>query len=416
MLLRFCAKNHLSLRDPQELSLVSSSLKDTEAGLIPFRGPKDAKALPVAVIYGANAAGKSNVVDAIEYMRSAVLLSHREGTPGGGVPRAPFALDEACLKEPSSFDADFIVDGTRYHYGFSVRNDAFAGEWLHAFPSGKRQTLFERSHQDFDFGRSLKGRNRVIADLTRPNSLFVAAGAQNDHEELSKVSKFFRSIVIYSGSDVPSSIVDPSSDLSRVVAFLSEIGTGVDGYRFTESELSGDALEAITAIRSVFKKRDPNVMMPDKFHVVQLSHRSVQGEKVFLDFENESTGTRRLLRLLQPALQVLDTGGVLIVDEIDASLHTKACEAIIALFSSKEKNRAGAQLIATTHDTNLLRSPLLRRDQIWFTEKGPNQATHLYPLSDFHTRQGDNIEKGYLQGRYGAIPFAGSPSDLLENV
>jgi hypothetical protein len=323
------------------------------------------------------------------------------------------------LNAPSSFDADFIVDGTRYHYGFSVRDDAFAGEWLHSFPSGRRQTLFERNRQTFDFGRSLKGRNRVIADLTRPNSLFVAAAAQNDHEELSRISKFFRSVVLFSGPDAPGSIGDPTSDLSRVVAFLSEIGTGVDGYRFAESEISADVLEAMAPLRSFLAKHNPEAKMPDtidKFHVIQLSHPSAQGEKVFLDFDHESRGTQRLLFLLQPAMRVLETGGVLIVDEIDASLHTKACEAIIALFSSKEKNRAGAQLIATTHDTNLLRSPLLRRDQVWFTEKGPDQATHLYPLTDFHTRQGDNIEKGYLQGRYGAIPFSGSPSKLLEKV
>jgi AAA15 family ATPase/GTPase len=203
------------------------------------------------------------------------------------------------------------------------------------------------------------------------------------------------------------------------VAFLSEIGTGVDGYRFTEAEMSADAIEVLTPLRSYLAKQNPEAKVLDKldkFHVIQLSHQSAQGEEVFLDFDNESRGTRRLLFLLQPAMRVLETGGVLIVDEIDASLHTKACEAIIALFSSKEKNRAGAQLIATTHDTNLLRSPLLRRDQIWFTEKGPDQATHLYPLTDFHTRQGDNIEKGYLQGRYGAIPFSGSPSELLEKV
>ena len=416
MLLRFRAKNHLSLREAQELSLVSSSLKDVETGLIAFPGPRDARALPVAVIYGANAAGKSNVVDAISYMRSVVLLSHREGTPGGGVSRAPFALDKAYLNAPSSFDADFVVDGTRYHYGFSVRDNAFAGEWLHSFPSGRRQTLFERDRQTFDFGRSLKGRNRVIADLTRSNSLFVAAAAQNDHEELSKISKFFQSVVLFSGSDAPGIIGDPSSELSRVVAFLSEIGTGVDGYRFTENEMSADILEVLTPLHSYLVKKNPEAKMPDKFHVIQLSHQSAQGEKVFLDFDRESRGTRRLLFLLQPAMRVLETGGVLIVDEIDASLHTKACEAIIALFSSKEKNRASAQLIATTHDTNLLRSPLLRRDQIWFTEKGPDQATHLYPLTDFHTRQGDNIEKGYLQGRYGAIPFSGSTAELLEKV
>jgi hypothetical protein len=103
----------------------------------------------------------------------------------------------------------------------------------------------------------------------------------------------------------------------------------------------------------------------------------------------------------------------MVVDELDASLHTQACEALLALFASPKTNPKGAQLIATTHDTNLLRSPLLRRDQVWFTEKDGEGATHLYPLTDFRTRKGDNLERGYLQGRYGAIPFAGSPADII---
>ena len=114
--------------------------------------------------------------------------------------------------------------------------------------------------------------------------------------------------------------------------------------------------------------------------------------------------------------RALDEGTLLVIDESDASLHTQACEAVLALFSSATTNPKGAQLIATTHDTNLLRSPLLRRDQIWFTEKDAEGATHLYPLTDIRTRKGDNLEKGYLQGRYGAIPFAGPISDLISSV
>lgn len=120
--------------------------------------------------------------------------------------------------------------------------------------------------------------------------------------------------------------------------------------------------------------------------------------------------------LLGQAFDCLDRGGTLVVDELDASLHTQACEALFALFCSKHNNPNSAQLVATTHDTNLLRSNHLRRDQIWFTEKDPAGATHLYPLTDFRTREGDNLEKGYLQGRFGAVPFAGSVGDLLAEV
>ncbi len=147
---------------------------------------------------------------------------------------------------------------------------------------------------------------------------------------------------------------------------------------------------------------------------IEFAHRGLTGEPIYLGLNRESAGTRRLLILLSRAFQALDRGAPMVIDELDLSLHTQACEAVLALFSSPKTNPKGAQLIATTHDTNLLRSTLLRRDQIWFTDKDEEGATHLYPLTDIRTRKGDNIEKGYLQGRYGAIPFAGPISDLID--
>src|SRR4051812_7724654 len=230
MLLRFSAKNYLSLRDAQELSLITSALKDTEESLISCAAAPSGSALPVAVIYGANASGKSNVVNALRSMRSAVLSSHNRGEPEGGVSRVPFALDPACFNMPSAFDIDVVIEGTRYHYGFTASDEEFLSEWLYAFPSGRRQLLFERERGKFSFGRALKGRNKVISELTRPNSLFVSTATQNGHEELKKVSAFFRSFrsdrsVSAEGSLV--SIVLAKDDIDhRVIKFLGNIGTG----------------------------------------------------------------------------------------------------------------------------------------------------------------------------------------------
>jgi AAA15 family ATPase/GTPase len=158
----------------------------------------------------------------------------------------------------------------------------------------------------------------------------------------------------------------------------------------------------------------PEVFLDDgPRYTVKLSHINRYGNSVEFDFEDESDGTRRLFSLLVHIFRALDTGATIFIDELSASLHTLAGEALLALFSSPTTNPKGAQLIATTHDTNLLRSSLLRRDQIWFTEKDREGSTHLYPLTDIRTRKGDNIERGYLQGRYGAIPFAGSAIDLV---
>ena len=138
--------------------------------------------------------------------------------------------------------------------------------------------------------------------------------------------------------------------------------------------------------------------------VIELAHRGRKGEAVYFDLDSESAGTRQLLMVLSLAFQALDKGVPLCIDEVDASLHTYASEAILKLFCLSEINRNGAQLIATTHDTNLMKSSVLRRDQLWFTEKTSEGATELYPLTDIRTRKGDNIELGYLQGRYGALP------------
>jgi AAA15 family ATPase/GTPase len=419
MLLRFSVANHLSIKNAQALSLTASSLKDAEEGLIDCATAPGGRALPAVVIYGANASGKTNVVAALRFLRSAVLFSHSRGEPGGGVQRSPFALDPACAEAPTTLTADFVVEGVRYHYGFEASDEAFEREWLYAFPSGRRQVLFERESARFTFGRGLRGRNRTISDLTRPNSLFLSAAAQNDHEQLSKVVEFFQSINSDTAISVPGgavSMIFSDDDVdARVVDFLSNIGTGVIDYQRREREIRHEIQmiqqELVSLIQRHLKDFDPEKR--NKRFTVELAHRGSDGSKVFFDLDRESAGTRRLLILLTKVFRSFDRGVPLVVDELDASLHTQACEAVLALFSSRANNPKGAQLIATTHDTNLLRSPLLRRDQIWFTEKDAEGATHLYPLTDIRTRQGDNIERGYLQGRYGAIPFSGRISELV---
>lgn len=425
MLLRFSAGNHLSIRESLELSLVASALDDSETGLIDCPHVPRGKALPSAVIYGANASGKSNFISALHMMCNIVLNSHRRGKPSGGVPHTPFALDPAFANAPSSFEADFIIEGVRYHYGFTASNEVFLSEWLHAFPSGRMQKLFEREEQKFTFGRSLKGRNKVIEALTRKNSLFVSAAAQNNHEELSAISNFFASIQFDNNISVPGQFAAhqlAGGELDdRIIRFLEKIGTGIVGYKPMEKDIPEAAQKFNRALKTALKEiagveESEKFELPDgkdKISYIQLAHRSVNGENVYFNIEQESEGTKRLLMFLGPVFGALDDGTIIVIDELNASLHTQICETVLALFSSHNTNPKGAQLIATTHDTNLLSSSFLRRDQVWFTEKNEYGATRLYPLTDIRTRKGDNIEKGYLQGRYGAIPFTGPVSDLV---
>lgn len=421
MLLRFAASNFRSLREKQELTLTASSLKDRDVGLIQAPALANQSVLPVAIIYGANASGKSNLVAALLMMRQIVMFSHSQGEPGGQLARKPFALDPVCAETTSQMEVDIILDGVRYYYGFEFSDDEFVAEWLYSVGSGRQVMLFTRDRQKFRFGRALKGRNRVISDLTRPNSLFLSAATQNDHVQLSRLARFFRNIradhdVSVTGQGVAARLGKKAVD-TRVIEFLTQIGTGVVDAKKAEAEVSKKEQvfrKELYAVIQKFVNQELDTSEIERLGTkIKLGHKGSDGTIVFLDLDDESAGTRRLLVILGEVFTALERGVPLIIDELDASLHTQACEAVLALFSLPATNPNGAQLIATTHDTNLLGSEFLRRDQVWFTEKDQHGATQLYPLTDFRTRQGDNMEKGYLQGRFGAIPFPGSVSDLF---
>ena len=414
MLLRFGVSNHLSIRERQELSFVASSLKDPDEGLIDCAAV-NGSIVPAIVIYGANASGKSNLVDVMQAMLALILLSHTKGKPDGGVPRRPFRLDPDSSQKPSRFDIDFVIDGVRYHYGFEASDTEFVTEWLYAFPRSHRRTLYERVGNQFSFGRSLRGPNRIIASLTRPNSLFLSAAAQNDHEQLSRVYGYFGSIEGFQEIDIPGAmapaqLAEQAVD-ERVIKFLEKVGTGIIGYQRKETVVSEQEQAFQREITEFIGRKladislGPETDVKDKRVSIEFAHRGRDGKQVYFELDRESAGTRRLLFVLTLAFRALDEGVPLFIDELDASLHTRASEAVLSLFCSRENNPKGAQLVATTHDTNLMESSVLRRDQLWFVQKDAEGATELFPLTDIRTRKGDNIEKGYLQGRYGAVPF-----------
>ena len=265
----------------------------------------------------------------------------------------------------------------------------------------------------------LRGRNRLIAELTRPNSLFVSAAAQNRHEQLSAVFSYLTSLSVFMRVSIPgeeaeaafgSDGIDP-----RVIRFLERINTGVCDYRSKETSLPEEILSLRRELFDLISKRENVSFEPDtndKQVTIELGHRTRDGETAYLDLGLESAGTLRLLMVLSLVYRALDEGMPIAIDEVDASLHTHATEAILRLFCLRETNRKGAQLIATTHDTNLLTASVLRRDQLWFAEKDPHGATLFFPLTEIRTRNSDNLEKGYLQGRYGAVPFSNPLSTL----
>lgn len=420
MMISFEVENFRSINQRQEVSFVASSLKDRDDGIIETDAISESKVLPALLFYGANASGKSNLVKSLGAMIETIMYSQIKGSPGGKLPtRYPFLLDSSARQRPTVFEMNFILDEVRYNYGFAIFETKVSEEWLFSYPHGTQRKLFAREEMDFSFGRNLKGRNTAISDLTRDNSLFLSAAAQNGHDQLSKIYEFFASIQIetslsMSGADAETRIKHEHKWVidEEVITFLKEINTGVVGYRTKDREVSEESRDLTRklglAVKSVFKEIDADFELlsdDDSDKVIELEHQGVGGERMHFPIYMESAGTLRLLSALPKILGVLKTGGMVIVDELDLSLHTQAAEKLLRMFCSKQFNPHGAQILATTHDTNLLESECLRRDQVWFVSKDQTGSTEIYPLTDIRTRSTDNIEKGYLQGRFGATPF-----------
>ncbi len=391
MLIRFRVQNHRSIRDEQELSLVAAPLSEHPESLV--RAERyDIDLLRVAAIYGANASGKSTVFDALSFMRAAVEDSHRSWKPDGGIPRTPFALDPEAVAEPSRFAVDLLLDGIRYEYGFAVSSARVLEEWLFAYPKGRRQEWFTRDaarEEEFAFSRLLPGENRAISALTRPNSLFLSAAAQNNHPSLVPLFSWFSRTLEIADDQVRNvyplvlaALCKKESFRAAVLNWLQSADLGIVGIDLVGPRQSD----------------------------IQFRHESgSSGEDILLPFESESQGTRTLFVLAALVLNALARGETLAVDELDRSLHPHLAIQIVSVFNDPATNPLNAQLIFNTHDTNLLDRDHLRRDQIWFTEKGDDGATRLFPLTDFRARKYENLERGYLQGRYGAVPSVRTP-------
>lgn len=416
MILSISLSNHLSIEDRQTFSMMATSLSGETASLI-RTSALDEEVLPSAVIYGANASGKTNLLKAVGFLRGAVLHSHVQSQRDSKIPRRPFLLGGANEKKPTTIEIDFVYDGTRYNFGFGCTEDAFVNEWLYSFPEGKPRRLYEREGQEVEFGSTFRGPKKVLVDFMRPNSLFISTATQNNHEVLSQIVDFFRNLKFSMNVSVSMNLLNNTFKRNqideRAIEFISEMGTGVTKHRQKEIEIPDNLRELSAEIFALAKKHAGEGLVEvesptieDHDVQIELAHRNSQGEDVFFELDSESSGTRRLLLVMDKVFAALDDGSTVFVDEIDASLHTLAVEQIFRLFHDKRTNPKGAQLIATTHDTNVLCCDLLRRDQIWFCEKDYSGASTFYSLAEMKVRPEANFQKGYLQGRFGAIPFA----------
>ena len=442
MLLRFGVANHRSIRHYQELYLSASKRIKRKGLVIPVPTLKEG-AVPIVALYGGNAAGKSNLIDAMDEIQRAIVRSHNMLGATDRIPRAPFRLDDMGSAKPTRFDCTFTVgEGAKagqsprapesvYEYGFEYMDTEFRREWLYRITRKERQStqvLFERTTEDgnvrVSFGSRLRGENRTIANLTRPNSLFLSAGAQNNHPQLTDLYRYFaeRWTVILSAGALDDVVVaerlSEYEHMERLLLLVRQADIGVVDIDIdvedeeVKEEREGFARDLAGLLSKHFGQLDDHHQFDEASIVDEMLHRkrlrfmhSAVGDRTAaFGYPTESKGTRTLVSLLIPALEALSRGSLLVIDELDTSLHPSLARAFVSLFTKEDSNPHGAQLVFSTHDVALLGSGLINQDEIWMTDKSHEGESQFTPLTEFKLRSRDDIEKAYRIGRLGGVP------------
>ena len=416
MLIEFSVENYLSFKERQKFCFMASSDKTfRDSHTFPLATKSRLRLLRSAIIYGANASGKSNLIKAITFLRDFVSHSAVDMQAIEKISLQPFKLDPKTLKMPSRFEIMFIYEGVRYHYGIAVTEERVFEEWLVAYPKKLPQLWFERSYNNknktytWNFGPSLKGERERIRRFVRQNSLFLSHAAQNNHLQLSPVYKWFHKQVRplrstkEAGGYTASMCSNNSTFCKTVAQFIREADTGIADIR----------VDKISVSKEVFDKLPQNVKSElgenyEKSEILKITtiHKTAKPDfTVEFDLGMESDGTIRLFEFTGPWIDVLNSGAIILVDELDRSLHPHLTHQLVSLFHDTSVNKKNAQLICTSHDVSFLDQKTVRRDQIWFTDKDINGNSRLYSLRDFSPRKDESLLKGYLYGRYGAVPF-----------
>jgi uncharacterized protein len=420
MLLAFRAANVRSFRDELELSLLATPL--AEKGVphsVPWReGGRPIRVLPAAGIFGANASGKSNLLRAMSDMRRHVLYSFRHSDPERGMPRSAFRLDSAQKDAPSRFEVDLILHGIRHEYGFVIDDTQVLEEWAYRYPRGKAALLFRRKGDDVVLGERNRAKGRAVIEILRPNSLLLSAAAAANHPDLAPLRRWFADNLLLAEASsrarrwaYTTGLLRQEQRHDQVLGLLQAADLGITDARVPE--VDPEFLERLKRATRIIQGREEepedkdseaDILEPR----VMLSHRGPNGTVEF-DADEESLGTMVWFGLAGPVIHALAHGSVLLVDEIEASLHPALVTQLVRLFQDSETNPRGAQLIFNSHEASLLGDSgaerVLGRDQVWFTEKSHDGASRLYALSDLSPRSDEAIGRRYIAGRYGATPI-----------
>lgn len=419
MLIGFSVGNYKSFKETVTLSMVASSITEEEKELDEnnvFEINHKLNLLKSAAIYGANASGKSNLIAAINFMKWFVLNSSKETQVSEAIDIEAFRLSTETEKEPSFFEIVFLLEGKNFRYGFEVNAREVVSEWLFQADDSEEQMLFERDFDNYILDNFPEGQG--ISDKTRSNALFLSVVAQFNGKVSGKILLWFsKTLQLISGLQDTQyrketlESFENESHRHDIIEFIKKLDLGI-----TDIQITNKPLPIVSQKTAMYGSLYPYLEIKP---AVKTVHRKYDAEgkqsaiELFDIDKHESEGTNKLFALAGLLLDTLRTGKILLIDELDARLHPLITRELICLFNSNETNPHNAQLIFTTHDTNLLSSKTFRKDQIWFTEKDNKGATDLYSLVEYKVGKDASFERDYIIGKYGAIPFIGNFKELL---
>ncbi len=437
MLISFSAKNFESIRDRIEWDAEAlRAYKERENSLITSDHPRAKDSyLPVSAFYGANGAGKSAILDALAYLRHLVLRSDQYEARGADLPYSPFLLDDTSRELPTEFAIEVECEGIRYDYSFALEAMRIVWEKLVAYPQSRGQVWFSRNGSDIKGSEYLR-LNAIYKSLISDKTLILTWLGKNPNV---KVKNDPRPLFQWFAHDMRLINQSPgfSVDLNEledviegkygtaqqkwVLRLVAAADLGIRGARVVNEPIRAERRAKEQKLLKLFREEgvlpdgldleDPSEILLNDRHV-ELAHTGASGKSYDLHDRFESMGTKRFMMLAAPLVDVLDRGGVLVVDELDSSLHPILVREVLSLFLDPEVNVNGAQLLFTAHDSSLLDSGLLRRDAIWFVEKDAEGVTSLTPLSDYSVRKGTRLGDWYLGGRFDAIPSIEEAFDM----
>lgn len=410
MILEFSVKNFLSFKEKVTFSMIANSNKELNDNYVEIGGNKVLKS---AAIYGANASGKSNLFKILTLV-VLMLRSSNSVDINAKLPLIPFKLDKGSVNKSSEFEIKFILDETRYVYGFIADKDKIYDEYLYYYPNGRETKIFDRTNiNEYSYTQKDEKILREIEAKNAQNKFFLATATNWNFDKTKAAYNFLTNGIGTCNNleilkNMAYKMYETNSDYLKdfAIDFLQKADFNIEDYKISQIDVPG---EFLTAIPEFIAKT-----LPDKPKAYQVLFKHKNSDN-YLSIDEESLGTQMIFAFIPFLADSLKNKKVLIIDELDKSLHPFLVQYIVEIFNDAEINKNGSQLIFNTHDTNLLDLNILRRDQIWFTEKNSETGeSDLYSLSDFSVRKQENVEKGYMLGRYGAVPFIKNDFNLWE--